>query len=112
MTEPSGTPGPLARAQSFTLETRPRREIALFGGALALGLLVIPLLIWLIGHRTLGPYTHGDDPRGLGPLTLYADYFSGLAHGWLGYWAVALGPALLILLARAWLALLRRLPRD
>jgi hypothetical protein len=112
MTEPSGGPGPLARAQAFTLETRPRREAALFVGALALGLLVIPLLTWLIGHRLLGPYTHGDDPRGLGPLTLYGDYFSGLARGWLGYWAVALGPALVLLVARLWLALLRRLPRD
>jgi hypothetical protein len=112
MTEPSGSPGPLARAQAFALDTRARREAALYGGALALGLAVIPLLIWLVGHRTLGPYTHGDDPRGLGPLTLYADYFSGLAHGWLGYWAVALGPAVLLLLARLWLALLRRLPRD
>ena len=112
MTEPSGSPGPLARAQAFSNEPRTRREAALYGGALALGLLVIPLLIWLIGHRTLGPYTRGDDPRGLGPLSLYGDYFSGLAHGWLGYWVVALGPVVLLLVARLWLALLRRLPRD
>jgi hypothetical protein len=112
MTEPSGSPGPLARAQAFTLETRTRRELALIGGALALGLLVVPLLIWIAGHRTLGPYTHGDNPVGLGPLSLYADYFSGLAHGWLGYWAVALGPAVLLIAVRLWLTLLRRLPRD
>jgi len=86
--------------------------MALYGGALALGLLVIPLLIWLIGHRVLGPYTRGDDPRGMGPLALYGDYFSGLAHGWLGYWTVALGPAVLLLLVRLWLTLLRRLPRG
>lgn len=112
MTEPSGSPGPLARAQAFSTETRTRRELSLYGGALALGLLVIPLLIWLIGHRTLGAYTHGDSPQGRGPLTLYGDYFSGLAHGWVGYWAVALGPAVLLLAVRLWLALLRRLPRD
>jgi len=112
MTDLSGSPGPVARAQVFGIETRTRREVTLFGGALALGLLVIPLLIWIVGHRTLGPYTHGDDPRGLGPLSLYGDYFSGLAHGWPGYWAVALGPAVLLLLARLWLALLRRLPRE
>jgi hypothetical protein len=112
MTEPSGAPGPLSRAQAFTFETRTRRELALYGGALALGLLIVPLLIWLVGHRTLGPYTHGDSPPGLGPFTLYGDYFSGLAHGWLGYWAVALGPAVLLLVARLWRALLRRLPRD
>ncbi|HEV2442694.1 MAG TPA: hypothetical protein VGT07_09230 [Steroidobacteraceae bacterium] len=112
MMEPSGRPGPLARALAFRVETRTKREAALWGGALALGLLVIPLLIWLVGHRSLGPYTHGDDPRGLGPMALYGDYFSGLAHGWLGYWAVALGPAVLLVLARLWLGLLRRLPRD
>jgi len=113
MTEPSaGSPGPLARAQALTHDPHKRREIALLGGALVLGLLVIPLLIWLIGHRVLGPYTQGDDPRGMGPLALYADYFSGLAHGWLGYWTVALGPVVLLLLVRLWLNLLRRLPRD
>ncbi|MGH8296274.1 MAG: hypothetical protein ACRETZ_12385 [Steroidobacteraceae bacterium] len=108
MTEPSGSLGPLARAQAFTIETRTRREVTIFGSALAIGVLVIPLLIWFAGHHTLGPYTHGDSPLRLGPLTLYADYFSGLAHGWLGYWAVALGPAVLLLVARLWLALLRR----
>lgn len=112
MTEPSGSPGPLARAQAFTNEPRTRREAAFFGGALALGLLLIPLLIWIVGHRVLGPYTRGDDPRGRGPLALYGDYFSGLAHGWLGYWTVALGPAVLLLAARLWLSLLRRLPKD
>lgn len=106
MTEPS------ALAQVFGTETRTRRELALFGGALALGLLVIPLLIWLVGHRTLGPYTRGDDPRGLGPLALYGDYFAGLARGWLGYWTVALGPAVVLLLTRLWLALARHLARD
>lgn len=112
MMDSSGGPGPLARAPLFRLETRTRRELSLLGGALALGVLVIPLLIWLVGQRTLGPYTRGDNPSGLGPLALYADYFSGLAHGWLGYWAVALGPALLLLAARLWLGLLRRLPRE
>jgi hypothetical protein len=112
MTERSGSTGPLARAQAFSSETRTRREAALFGSALALGLLVIPLLIWLVGDRALGPYTRAQDPRGLGPLALYGDYFSGLARGWLGYWVVALGPAVLLLVARLWLTLLRRLPRD
>ena len=114
MTEPSGRPGPgpLAQAQAFSHEPRTRQTVALFGGALALGVLVVPLLIWIVGHRVLGPYTQGEDPHHLGPLALYGDYFSGLAHGWLGYWAVALGPAALLLAARLWLTLLRRLPRD
>ncbi len=112
MTASSGSPRPLAWTAALRFDTRTRRELTLFGGALALGLLVIPLLVWIVGDRTLGPYTHGDDPHGLGPLALYGDYFSGLAHGWLGYWTVALGPVLLLLAARLWLALLRRIPRD
>jgi hypothetical protein len=112
MTESAGKPATPARAQAFRVETRTQREAVLLGGALALGLLVIPLVIWIVGHRALGPYTRGDDPHGLGPLALYGDYFSGLAHGSLGYWAVAMGPALLILTARGWLALLRRVPRE
>lgn len=112
MTDSSGGTGPPSRAPLLDLDPRTRRELSLLGGALALGLLIIPLLIWLVGHRILGPYTHGDDRRSLGPLALYGDYLSGLGHGWLGYWAVALGPAVLLLAARLWLALLRRLPRE
>ncbi len=112
MTDSSGGTGPTSRASLFAFEHRTRRDLSLLGGALALGLLVIPLLVWLVGQRALGPYTHGDDRHGLGPLALYGDYFWGLGHGWLGYWAVALGPALLLLAARLWLALLRRLPRE
>ena len=112
MAASSDSSSPLARVQALGSDTRTRREVALYGGALAFGLLVVPLLIWIVGHRTLGPYTRDDDPRGLGPLALYADYFSGLVHGWLGYWAVALGPAILLLATRLWRVLLRRLPRD
>ena len=89
-----------------------RREFALLAGALAFGLLVIPLLIWVAGHATLGPYTHGDSGPGYGPLTLYGDYFAGLGRGWIMYWAVALGPLLLLVAARLWLALVRRLSRE
>ena len=91
---------------------RLQRELALLGGALAFGVLVIPLLIWLAGHATLGPYTHGDTGPGFGPLTLYGDYLSGLGHGWLMYWAVAVGPVLLLIAVRLWLALIRHMPRD
>lgn len=87
-----------------------RRELLLFGGALAFGLAVIPFLIWLVGHWTLGPYTHGDTGPGHGPLTLFADYFVELAHGSPGYWIVAAGPVLLLGGVRLWLKLIRRFP--
>lgn len=89
-----------------------RRELVLAGGALAFGLGLMPFLIWIAGHWTLGPYTHGDTGAGYGPLTLFADYFAGLFRGSPGYWIVAVGPLLLLCAARLWLALIRRFPRD
>ncbi len=91
---------------------RARRELLLLGSALGFGLLVIPFLIWVAGHWTLGPYTHGDSGPGYGPLVLFTDYFSGLSRGSPGYWVVALGPVLLLCAIRLWLMLVRRLPRD
>lgn len=97
---------------SFAGSARARRELLLFGGALAFGLVVIPFLIWTAGHWTLGPYTHGDTGPGYGPLTLFTDYFAGLFRGSPGYWIVAVGPVLLLGAIRLWLALIRHFPRD
>ncbi len=91
---------------------RARQELLLLGSALAFGLVAIPLLIWIVGHWTLGPYTHGDSGPGYGPMTLFADYFTGLSRGIPGYWIVALGPVALLSAVRLWLWLLRRLSRT
>lgn len=107
MDSPADSPGPPWRNPA-----RLRRELLLFGGALAFGLLIVPLLTWVAGRATLGPYTHGDSGPGYGPLSLFADFFAGLARGSPGFWAVAVGPALLLASARLWLALLRRVVRD
>jgi hypothetical protein len=88
---------------------RPRRELVIFGLALLCGLIPMPFLIWFAGSRVLGPYTHGQNPHA-GPFALVADFFSGLAHGSLVFWAVALGPAVLLLLIRLFVALVRALP--
>ncbi len=88
-----------------------RREALIFAIAVAFGLLAMPFLIWLVGNRILGPYTHGQDTSaGTGPLRLIADYFGGLAHGSLVFWCVALGPYVLLSLARALYAFLRSSP--
>lgn len=89
-----------------------RRELLLCGAALAFGLGLIPILIWVAGHWTLGPYTHGDSGPGYGPLTLFADYFAGLWRGSPGYWIVAVGPLLLLWATRLWLALIQHFPRS
>ncbi len=100
----------LARArQSLGRLSRAQRELIVAGVALGVGLFVMPFLIWAAGHRVLGPYTHGDDPKA-GPWALFADYVVGLAHGSAVFWAVALGPLAIFTLIRAFLALLRWVP--
>jgi hypothetical protein len=89
--------------------TRAQRELVYFGLALLCGLLVVPFLVWYAGGRVLGPYTHGQNTHA-GPFALLADYFLGLVHGSAVFWAVALGPALLLLLVRLFIALVRALP--
>src|ERR1700694_3632723 len=83
---------------------RPRviRELVIGGSAILVGLLVAPLLIFLVGHSTLGPYAHG----GLGRLL--ADYFAGLGRGAPVFWAIALGPYVMTLLVRLVYFLVRR----
>lgn len=90
--------------------SRTQRQLIILGAALGVGLFVMPLLIWLAGSRALGPYVHGDNPKA-GPWALFVDYFVGLAHGSAVFWAVALGPAALLLLIWSLLALWRVLPQ-
>ncbi|MBS0388932.1 MAG: hypothetical protein JSR15_10670 [Proteobacteria bacterium] len=63
-----------------------RHELMGFGVCLAIGLIVMPVLIWLIGSSRLGPYANG------GLFALWRDYVVALAQGSLAYWLVALGP--------------------
>lgn len=81
----------------------------MFGAALLFGLIGVPLLIWVGGNRVLGPYVHGQNLHA-GALALLQDFFLGLLHGSAVFWAVALGPAALLLLVRLFIALVRRVP--
>jgi hypothetical protein len=101
----------LARARRcLQSQSRARRELMIFGIALLVGLIGVPPLIWVAGTRILGPYTRGTEVHD-SPLALMADYFAGLAHGSLIFWAVALGPAAFLLAARVILrAVVRRPP--
>jgi hypothetical protein len=88
-----------------------RRELLILGIALAFGLILTPLLIWLVGNRILGPYTHVQEPTaGTGPLRLLADFFFGLTHGSVIFWCVALGPYVLLGLVRLLYGFLRSTP--
>jgi hypothetical protein len=85
-----------------------RRELIVYGVALLFGLVAMPLLIWVGGNRVLGPYMHGQNNHA-GPLALLEDFFLGLLHGSTLFWAVALGPALLLVLVRLFIRLMRAL---
>jgi hypothetical protein len=74
--------------------------LIIVGSALLLGLVVVPLLIWVVGNRILGPYTHGNNLHA-GPMALLGDFYEGLSKGWLSYWIVAAGPLVIIVVARA-----------
>jgi hypothetical protein len=73
---------------------RPQRELGLLLAGLVLGLLAMPLLLWVAGLLALGPYANG----GFGALL--GDFFAGLARGSLACWLVLAGPYLLVCLFR------------
>jgi hypothetical protein len=116
----TSTPMPPPQAALPDQEPQPRgrsvrslvqRELIILGVAMACGFLLMPFLIWLVGNRVLGPYTHGQDATaGTGPLRLLADYFTGLAHGSVIFWLVAIGPYVLLTLARLLYVYLRSTP--
>jgi hypothetical protein len=85
---------------------RLRRELITYGALLLFGLIGAPLLTWVAGNRWLGPYTHGQNLHG-SPWALLQDYFLGLLHGSAVFWVVALGPAVLVLLVRLFIRLVR-----
>jgi hypothetical protein len=99
--------GPLARLvrlrDSLRARSRTQRELMLFALMTLFGLIVMPFLIWIASGRVLGPYTHGQNLHA-GPLALVADYYTGLVHGSAVFWCVALGPAVLVLLIRVFMA--------
>jgi hypothetical protein len=76
------------------LTVRGRRELMILVILLAFGLFIVPLLIWVVGRGVLGPFADG------GPFELLVDFFNGLRTGSLVYWAVALGPYLMVMVLR------------
>ena len=100
----------LARVRRvFTVRSRFGRELILIAGALLFGAILVPLAIWFVGNRILGPYTHGTNLHA-GPMALLGDFFEGLSRGWVSYWIVALGPLAIILFTRVAWALIKLNP--
>ncbi|MBS0578016.1 MAG: hypothetical protein JSR36_01995 [Proteobacteria bacterium] len=86
--------------------SRLQREMIYLGAELLCGVLVVPLLIWVVGNRILGGYVHGSSQHA-GAAALLGDFFTGLGNGSSVFWLVALGPAILVTVVRALVYLLR-----
>jgi len=91
------TAGALARS-------RPRFaiELAIAGVALVIGLVGMPLLVWVAGRAVIGPYVNG------GAGALMSDYFRGLATGSPACWVLVAGPYALLWFMRLGWRLVRR----
>jgi hypothetical protein len=90
------------------LEQRPRlrRELYFAGGALLVGLVIVPIMIYVAGAATLGDYASGGFWSFLGDF--YVHFFTGSPAAWV----VALGPYALVLLLRGTRFVMRRLLAD
>ena len=80
---------PLGRATTW------QREVAIAAGLLALGLVVLPFAVYVVGQRVLGEYGEGD-----GALALAESIWVDLASLRLPAWILVLSPYLTIQLAR------------
>ena len=73
---------------------RLRRELFIVLWALGTGVIIMPILVYVVGLLTLGPYASG------GWYMLFLDLFKGLWRGWWAAWALVLGPLLLVCFIR------------
>jgi hypothetical protein len=83
-----------------------RREILWALIALAVGMLLLPPLIGLVGAHVFGAYSAGNT------RDLVEHYFRGLGRGQQAFWIIALGPYLAILTLRLTVAGVRAVRRP
>jgi hypothetical protein len=87
--------------------SRLRFELIFASVWLAVGLFVMPAVIFGVGVSLLGPY---GDGKGLG--TFYANFFADLAEPSGRTWLIALGPLLLVSVLRAAFLRVRKTPDE
>lgn len=73
------------------------------GLTLLVGLLVMPALIYLVGHYALREYANG------GVFALYLDFFKGLFEPRQSCWIVVAGPFVLLSVFRIFRLVLRKI---
>ena len=82
-----------------------RREAVWLGVAVAVGLLVLPPVVYATGVKTLGAYAHG----GLGAFL--GDYYAALINLRSAAWILATGPIAALLVWRLLMRLVDALER-
>lgn len=97
--------GEAVDARAVARRGRVARELLLATVCLAIGLLVMPCLIFVVGSLVLGPYAEG------GVFGLWRAFLVGLASGSQAFWFILLGPYLLLCLLRGGRQLLHNEPR-
>lgn len=113
---PAGLRGPgqklftwYQRARDFYFSlSRPKFEAMTFGLALLVGLIVMPVLIYLAGKYTLGAYAHGTTQETHGVFSLFKDFFVGLFEPRPSCWIVLLGPFVFLCFVRLCRLILRK----
>jgi hypothetical protein len=80
------------------------RELLAAAICLAVGIVLMPCLIFAVGRLALGPYARGN------LFALWHDFLQGLAAGSQANWFIAVGPYLLLWLLRGARRLLQRAP--
>jgi hypothetical protein len=88
---------------NYFAQSRLKFEAITLGLALAFGLIVMPVLIYLAGILTLDAYANG------GLLSLYGDFFKGLFEPRLSNWIVVVGPLVFLVLIRLARLVLRKI---
>jgi len=89
--------------QWYVAQPLPIFEAVTLGLALLVGLLIMPALIYLVGHLMLNPYANG------GVFSLYGDFFKGLVDLRASCWVVVVGPFIFLCLVRLFRLILRKL---
>lgn len=90
----------VATADANPTSPRLRFELIFASVWLAVGLFLVPAVIFWVGITLLGPYGEG---QGAGMGSFYADFFGDLATGEVRTWLIALGPLIVVSLLRAML---------
>jgi hypothetical protein len=91
-----------ARDYYFSL-TRPKFEALTLGLALLVGLLVMPVLIYVAGRYALREYANG------GVFALFFDFYKGLFELRPSCWIVVAGPFVFLTLFRLFRLVLRKI---